>query len=254
MAPLLNTLISRIVLGQTNKSRPDLPRPASIVFSEGDFPGGHQQYGGYTSQSSSLDNSPTRGASEAGLLGNSLAHGSSSQPLTLGNSPIDSQAQSGSAALKARPTKNPVWQGNALEEQGSAKWQHGQDAASAPLQTSGLQNQSRSASAFNISDADDGSFGHAHGYNGNKDAFGAAAAVPSSDTSDPDLQSATNMNDTASFAQTNDVSTDSRSAPPSDSARQSHAAERSSADQDSFVELVQGTEQLLGMLGARHVP
>lgn len=145
----------------------------------------------------------------------------------------------------------------APEEQDSSKHrQQRRGAANAPLQTSGLRNQSTSASALNTSDADDGSFGHAHDYIGTKDAFGAAAAVPSSDTSDPEFQSATNNDDTASFAQTNGIDTDSSSTPvpPSNSAGQSHAAEHSSADQDSFVELVQGTEQLLGMLGAGHVP
>ena len=259
MAPLLNTLISRIVLGQTKKSRPDLPRPASITFSEGDFPGGHQHYGGYPSQSSSLGNSPMRGAPEAGSFGNSLAQGNSNQPLTLGNSPIDSQTQQEFAAFAARSTENLGAQGNtgtapASEEQASFKGkQQGQDAAGAPLQNASLQNQSLSVgldSAPRTSNADNGSSGHAHGYNGTRDGSGAAAAVPSSIICDSDLQI---NNDTASLDQTNDVGTDSSDPSPSNSAGQSHATERSTAGQDSFVELVQGTEQLLGMLGARDV-
>ena len=257
MAPLLNTLISRIVLGQTKKSQPYLPRPASITFSEGDFPGGHPQYEGYPSQSSSLGHSPMRGAPKAGPFGNSLAQGSSSQPLTVGSSLMDAHVYPESATFKARLLQNLAAQANArtapeAEGQGSSKYrQQGQDTASAPLQTSSLQNQS-------TSDADSGIFGHAHGYNGTKDAFGAAgaAAVPFSNTSDSDLQTAAKKNDTASGAQTNAVGTDSSDAPLSKGADQSHAhaTEHSTADQDSFIELVQGTEQLLGMLGARDVP
>ena len=243
MAPLLNTLISRIVLGQTKKSRPDLPRPASITFSEGDFPGGHQQYGGYASHSSSLGNSPTRGAPEAGLFGN-LAQGSSSHPLTLGNSLMDSQPHPESATLEAGAPQNPAAQGNArpapeAEGQGSFDCrQQAHDTANASLQTSNLQNQS-------TYDADSCSFSHAHGYNGTKDAFGAATAA-----ADSDLQSAANDSDTANVAQTVGVVTDIRDAPLSSS----HAAGRSTSDQNSFIDLVQGTEQLLGMLGARDVP
>ena len=262
MAPLLNTLISRIVLGQTKKRRPGLPRPASITFSEGDFPGGHQQYGDYPSQSSSLGNSPMRGAPEDGSYGNSLAQGSPSQPLRLSNSPIDSQTQQQFAAFAARSTQNVAAQGNTgtapeTEEQDSFKGkQQGRDAVNAPLQTGSLQYQTSSAgvdTAPSTSDADNSSSGHAHGYNGTRDRSGAAAAAPSSNASDSDLQSAINNNSTASLVQTHDVGTHSSDPPPSNRAVQSHAAERSAADQDSFVELVQGTEQLLGMLGARDV-
>ena len=57
MAPLLNTLISRIVFGETKKKKGDLPRPSSIAFSEGDFPGSYHQH------SHSAVNSPDRGSS-----------------------------------------------------------------------------------------------------------------------------------------------------------------------------------------------
>ena len=57
MAPLLNTLISRIVFGETKKKKGDLPRPSSIAFSEGDFPGSYHQH------SYSAVNSPGQGTS-----------------------------------------------------------------------------------------------------------------------------------------------------------------------------------------------
>ncbi len=41
MAPFLNTLISRIVFGQTKRDRPAMPRPSSIYFSHSDLPVGH---------------------------------------------------------------------------------------------------------------------------------------------------------------------------------------------------------------------
>ncbi|KAK9805247.1 hypothetical protein WJX72_008453 [[Myrmecia] bisecta] len=40
MAPFLNTIISRIVFGQTKRDRPRMPRPSSIYFSQSDLPGG----------------------------------------------------------------------------------------------------------------------------------------------------------------------------------------------------------------------
>ena len=57
MAPLLNTLISRIVFGETKKKKGDMPRPSSMAFSEGDFPGSYQRQ-------LSATNSPVKGTSQ----------------------------------------------------------------------------------------------------------------------------------------------------------------------------------------------
>lgn len=268
MAPLLNTLISRIVLGQTKRSRPDLPRPPSITFSEGDFPGGHQ-HEGYPSQPSSLGGSPTQGPQGAGLFGKSTAQGSTSQPLTIGNSSVESQAQPESAVFDAQPTQNPAAQGKAgvaarsKERRHSHGRQQGQDAASAPLQDSGLQSQDRYAgpdfgdlqpdAAPSPSDEHHGRFG-AHGYNGGKDDSDVAAAVagPSSDAFQSHLSSATNNNNTDRVAPRIATGTDSGNS-ASNSAGLSHEAELSTKEQDGFAKLVQGTEQFLGMLEARDI-
>lgn len=264
MAPLLNTLISRIVLGQTKKSQPDLPRPASITFSEGDFPGGHQHHEGYPSQPSSLGGSPTQGPQSAGLFGNSSAQGSTGQPLTHGNSATDSQAQPDSADLEAQFTQNLAVQGNAgvaaksKENSRPEGRQQGQDASSAPLQDSSPQSQSTFAgpdAAPSTSDEHHSRFG-AHAYNGGKDDSDAAAAAvagPTSDASQSHLSSATNNNNTDRVAQRNVSGTDSSASSASNSAGLSHEAQLSTTDQDSFAELVQGTEQFLGMLGARNI-
>lgn len=74
MAPLLNTLISRIVFGETKKKRGDLPRPASLAFSEGDFPGGlHHAL-------SSAAISPAPGSSQQPSAVNSPLHASLQGP------------------------------------------------------------------------------------------------------------------------------------------------------------------------------
>lgn len=73
MAPLLNTLISRIVLGETKKNKKgELPRPSSIAFSEGDFPGSYHQL------LHSATHSPVRGTSAV----SSPSGGKSLQPAT----------------------------------------------------------------------------------------------------------------------------------------------------------------------------
>lgn len=240
MAPLLHTLISRIVLGQTKRSRPDLPWPSSITFSEGDFPGGHQHDEGYPSQPSSLGGSPTQGPQGAGLVGNSSAPGSSGQSLTLDKTSINSQAQPES---------------NGHSPQGR---QQGQDASSAPVQASSLQSQStlseRDAAPSTSDDEHHGQSG-AHGYNGTKDDSSVAAAIagPSSDPSQLPLLSATNNNNMERVAEGNVTGTDSSARLASDSAGLSHDAELSATNQDGFAELVQGTKQFLGMLGARDI-
>ena len=258
MAPMLNTLISRIVFGQMKKSRPDLPRPASITFSEGDFPGGH--HGGYPSQPLSVSNSPARGPPEAApLFGNSARQGSSIQSSTLSNSLIDNQVQPDSVPLETHSAQMPAGHGKAVpatepKQQGSPDGRHepGQDTSSGPSQTPSRQNHSTSggpdpAPSTSTSGADYASISHGqHGYNGFRDGSDAAAAIRDTATSG-------SIDGKASVSQTDAIGTDSSTASPASNAGQTHATERSTRDQDSFVELVQGTEQLLGMLGARDV-
>lgn len=243
MAPFLNTLISRIVFGQTTKKRPDLPRPPSITFSEGDFPGGHQQWGSYPSQLASLGNSPTQGRPGAASYGNGSGQDNFKQPSLLGNSLSGNQAQAHAPTLEKSAVQTPVGQGNTTtvpgpDWQGSSEARHeqGQDMASS------RQSASIGSAAPSTSNVGGGGNGHVpHGYNGSTTGSHAAAAALHA----PDL----------SGPASNDIQggTDSSPVPLSDSAGQVVATERPVSEQNSFIELVQGTEQLLGMLGARDI-
>ena len=95
MAPLLNTLISRIVFGETKKKKGDLPRPSSIAFSEGDFPGSYHQ------QCHSAVNSPGRGSSPQHLHSISGPFQTSPPPPASSQSALDGNGQQPSSGTTA---------------------------------------------------------------------------------------------------------------------------------------------------------
>ena len=260
MAPLLNTLISRIVLGQTKKSRPDLPRPASITFSEGDFPGGHQQYGGYTSQPSSIANSPTRAIPHQAAPF-SPAQDILVQPSSLSRSPRQehTQALPGRTSLSHTESVQAPAKHSRLAE--LAAQTHAGD--SDPLQHSQQQpavanallnrqpeeqGSAVSIPASRVSDADQGSQAK-HGYNGDTDSSDAAAAATSG-TSDARTSASNDAHAELEHSNVNSTDTE-RATDQADSG--SAAIEGSAKQQESFAELVQGTEQLLGLLASRNI-
>ena len=87
MAPLLNTLISRIVFGETKKKKGDMPRPSSMAFSEGDFPGSYQRQ-------LSATNSPVKATSQQPQSSEAFQ---ASSPLTTSSSQDNRQQQSSSS-------------------------------------------------------------------------------------------------------------------------------------------------------------
>ncbi|KAL3149606.1 hypothetical protein ABBQ32_002375 [Trebouxia sp. C0010 RCD-2024] len=261
MAPLLNTLISRIVFGQTTKRRPELPRPASITFSEGDFPGGHQQWGSYPSQLASLGNSPTQGTPRAAPRGTGSGQGSAAQPSLPGNGTSGKHALVDAPTLEEGLLRVPAGQGNTTTAP-EATWrggcggrrEQGQGMADGTLQMpSSKQSASPGPAAAPITaDVNDGGNGHAqYGFNGSRDGNDAAAAASYVSHG----ASPASRDGKARAAQMADIQagTGSSHVPLSDSIGRADATERPVSEQNSFIELVQGTEQLLGMLGARDV-
>lgn len=262
MAPLLNTLISRIVLGQTKKSRPDLPRPASITFSEGDFPGGHQQYGGYTSQPSSLGNSPIKGrphqAAPFSPAQDSLHQPSppSSSPRqehmqVLGDGASLSETESLQAGARQSLPSELAVQTKAGESETLQSSQQQRGGANVPLnRQKEQQGNAASSLAPQTSGANQGDSSRAkHGYNGNTDSSDEAVAATSG-TWDAPTSGSNDSQDELAQASAGISGTEQ----PTDMAGAGLAGIAGSAkQQESFAELVQGTEQLLGMLASRDV-
>ena len=256
MAPLLNTLITRIVFGQTKKPGPDLPRPASITFSEGDFPGGHQQFEGFTSQPSSLGSSPTRAAPSAvqhstDFLQPSPQEGSTSGVPGQADAERSSPARSSSqpalaqgASLQLSATDQSK-ESEAVTQQQQQQQQQQQGPAMLSLQTpSEERHRSYDTSGAASLDANQDSTQPAqHGYNGTKDHSDAAP------TSDRSHGEASGDKGTQQIAQAGASSSETEPA----SREGSSALATFPGEQESFAELVQGTEQLLGMLAARNI-
>lgn len=109
MAPLLNTLISRIVFGETKKKNGDLPRPASIAFSEGDFPGSYHRM-------VSAPHSPARGTSAV----NSPLKGASLQSVA---SPGQLQSSPPVASVNANSNKHVASYSTAQDDSSAAEQQ-----------------------------------------------------------------------------------------------------------------------------------
>ncbi|DBB08784.1 TPA: hypothetical protein ACH3X3_007446 [Trebouxia sp. C0006] len=257
MAPLLNTLITRIVMGQTKKRRPDLPRPASITFSDGDFPwGSSHHYEDYSTQPCSQGNSPSR---DLASLGSSPDKGSMAQPQAessaLGDSPGAQQLVSGRGGLVQPHQSSHDAGGNSHE---GAVTPHGDESPSGgkqPLQA---------------------------GYGPDEESEGQTSTAPHSLHAQEESQD--HGADENSFSQPQvDIARESLSVTPTSAAQQDaneQAGERSHGDvhngekqseaeshetsnsvvdaavpegpnRDDLVNLVQGTEQFIGMLQAR---
>jgi len=262
MAPLLNTLISRIVFGETKKRRPDLPRPASIIFSEGDFPwGSSHHYEEYSTQPSSQGNSPSRGLAS---LGSSPNKGTMAQPQAelsaLGNSPGAQQQVSGRGNLVQPHNASGNSHKGAVNSHGDGIPSSGKQplqAAYGPDEGS----EGQPSTALHSLHAQEESQGHGADQNSlsqpqvdiahdstsktptsavqqdaNKQASSADAHQQADERSHGDVHSGEKQSEAESHETSNSVV---------------DAAVPEGPNRDDLVNLVQGTEQFIGMLQAR---
>ncbi|KAA6418414.1 MAG: hypothetical protein FRX49_11574 [Trebouxia sp. A1-2] len=253
MAPLLNTLISRVVFGETKKRRPDLPRPASIAFSEGDFPGSLYPY---STQPSSQGNSPSKGLAS---LGSSPDKGTMAQPQAdlsaLGNSHAQQQV-SGRGNL-VQPGGNS--HGGSVTSQGDRGPSNGEQplqAACGPDQ----QSEGQTSTASHSLHAQEGSQDCGADENSLSQSQINIAHDSTSKTSTSAVQQDANGQADA-HEQTDERSHGDFNSGEKQSEAESHETSNSVVDaavpegpnRDDLVNLVQGTEQFIGMLQARDV-
>lgn len=266
MAPLLNTLISRIVFLKTKKRQPDLPRPASFTFSEGDFPGGHQLYEGYSTQASSLGSSPIK--AEPPVSSSSPEKGYSAQPSVSGNGPSrdfsagshqservqsaasPDQAASSSQGKVTHPQHSPS---RSTQDQTGMSSQLSQKAT-----TSEGASQSRQGSqAPEVSDAGQtSSTSQVHNSSSSSDTQHRHVPGTEQQSTKANVGGSSIGQDTT--AGDGQVSSSDGQVSSSDGQRQeggdqvsTNASEPQSVDRADLVHLVQGTDHLISMLQAR---
>ena len=256
MAPMLNTLISRIVFGQTKKSRPDLPRPPSITFSEGDFPGGHQEFEGSSTHASSLANSPTKALAPAAVLENSPDKGSMEQaPASSSAShqayaaqPLQSASGSRDSPKVSTSPQPDINQGSLQQPLPSTSHSHQGTAQSAHSGSNGqadtlhAQQSSTGSGGAHQSSIGDGQSQTDGGIGA--DGHGRITAGTDQQSSTAGAGSSTNGHEEAGNG--DDGSTSQAKAVGSEMSADGEGARR-----DDLVGLVQGTEHLIGMLQAR---
>ena len=283
MAPFLNTLISRIVFGETRKSRPDIPRPPSIVFSEGDFPGSQQHYEGYSPQPSSLDNGPNTGdilpAASGASLGEGIPAGYLQTGDVQGNLPQQAPFRQGpDEGISEQPLPLPT-----ISQHGPPQSQSPSEAASSmeasqsqqarPPETDsvhqiGSHARGRDTGSVDSTASSAEQQGTTAGSSGGVSAANAVAQdATSSDGSDSVGPTATTkqVGSTAAAGSGGGqaleaavCSTENGDVQTSSQGTEQHR--RASSDAigpvtatHDFVSLVQGTQDLIGMLGARGV-
>lgn len=264
MAPLLNTLISRIVFGDTKKRRPDLPRPSSITFSEGDFPGAYQQYDGYSTQPSSQATSPSRALAPPGTSpdkGNSAwSQSTVAEASTLGDNPGAPEQLSSSSVSKGNliqphqssHTKN---RHSAVRGEVSSVNEHSQDPEEAPLQAAGGADQSAALQQF-----EDGTSTAPTGLQKQQDADQTSSsqsqAAVAVDTDGRASTSSAYQGIGGQLSQGDIEQVHNGEKQPGKESRgisavKADAAVPSGPNRDDLVSLVQGTQQFIGMLQAR---
>ena len=257
MAPLLNTLITRIVMGQTKKRRPDLPRPASITFSDGDFPwGSSHHYEDYSTQPCSQGNSPSR---DLASLGSSPDKGSMAQPQAessaLGDSPGAQQLVSGRGGLVQPHQSSHNAGGNSHE---GAVTSHGDESPSSgkqPLQAGygpDEESEGQTSTAPRSLLAQEESQDHGADQN-------SSSHFQVDTAQDSTSKSSTNAAQQDANEQADERSHGDVHSGEKQSEAESHETNNSVVDvavpegpnRDDLVNLVQGTEQFIGMLQAR---
>ncbi len=257
MAPLLNTLISRIVFGETKKRRPDLPRPASITFSEGDFPGGSlHHYEDYSTQPSSQGNSPSKGLAS---LGSSPDKGTMAQPQAelsaLGDSHGAQQQMSGRGYL-VQPHQSSHDAGeNSREGAVTSHGDGGPSSGEQPLQAAcgpDEESEGQTSTASHGLHAQEES--QDHGADQNQLSQPRVGIAHDSIGQTPTSTAQQDANNQAGERSHGVISSGEKQ-----SEAESHETSNSFVDavvpegpnRDDLVSLVQGTEQLIGMLQAR---
>ena len=255
MAPLLNTLISRIVFGKTKKRRPDLPRPASITFSEGDFPwGSSHQHEDYSTQPSSQGNSPSKALAS---LDSSPDKGTMAQPpaeSALGDSPGAQQQGSGRGSLVHPHQSSHDAGGNSQEGAVTSHGDRGPSRGEQPLQAAcgpDEQSEGQTSTAPHSLQAQGESQDHGADQNG--------LSQPQVDTAHDSL-STTPTSAAQQYAneQADKTSHGVVLSGEKQTEAETHESSNSAVDavpegpiRDDLVNLVQGTEQFIGMLQAR---
>lgn len=262
MAPLLNTLISRIVFGDTKKRRPDLPRPSSITFSEGDFPGAYQQYDDYSTQPSSQATSPSRALAPPGTSpdkGNSAwSQSTVAEASTLGDSPgAPEQLSSSSKGNSIQPHQSSHTENghSAVRAEVFGVNDHSQDREEAPLQAAGGADQSAALQQF-----EDGTSTAPTGLQKQQDADQTSSsqsqAAVAVDTDGRASTSSAHQGTSGKLSQGDIEQVHNGEKQPGKeshgiSAVEADAAVPNGPNRDDLVSLVQGTQQFIGMLQAR---
>lgn len=248
MAPLLNTLISRIVFGETKKRRPDLPRPASITFSEGDFPwGSSHHYEDYSTQPSSPGNSPSRGLAS---LGSSPDKGTTVQPQAEGNRRAEQQVSGRGNLVQPHQSCHNAG-GNSHEGAVTSRSDESPSSGKQPLQAGyghDEESEGQTSTAPHSLHAQD------HGADQNSFSQPQVDIAHESLSTTPTSAAQQDANEQADERSHGDVHSGEKQ-----SEAESHETSNSVVDaavpegpnRDDLVNLVQGTEQFIGMLQAR---
>lgn len=257
MAPLLNTLIGRIVFGQTKSRRTDLSRPASFAFSEGDFPGGHQQHGSYASQPSSLGSSPTKagaplpaGHQHSGYASHPSSMGSSTTAAHVPGSSLgnltESRVASGTDrsrnghAPEVKPSLQQTGQGTSELPSAAHRRQEATPSGRESLQ-SGTQGVAKQQETPTATDTQDVALGQ---HNNSRVSENESSPATSAErTNDALSTAASNRQADANLSDANQ-----QAAPDPDQSAQNG---QETVVNSNFADLVQGTEQFIDMLSAR---
>jgi hypothetical protein len=263
MAPLLNTLISRIVFGETKKRRPDLPRPASITFSEGDFPwGSSHQYEDYSTQPSSQGNSPSRALAS---LGSSPEKGTMEQPQAdlsaLGGSPSAQQQVPGRGSLVQPHQSSHNAGGNSHEGAVTSHSDESPSSGKQPLQAGygpDVESEGQTSTALHSlhaqeesqdRGADQSSFSQIQ-----VDIAHESLSMTPTSAAQQDANEQADAHEQAgerSHSGVHSVEKQSEAESHETSNSVVDAAVPEGPNRDDLVNLVQGTEQFIGMLQAR---
>ncbi|DBA88737.1 hypothetical protein WJX77_009059 [Trebouxia sp. C0004] len=254
MAPLLNTLISRIVLGETKKQRPDLPRPASITFSEGDFPGGSaHHYEDYSTQPSSQGNSPSKGLAS---LGSSPDKGTMAQPQAelsaLGDS-HDAQQQGSGRGYLVQPHQSSHDAGeNSHKRAVTSHGDRGPSSGKQPLQAAcGPDEESEgqtSTASHGLHAQEESQY---HGAHQSSLSQLQVDSAHDSISKMPTSAAQQNVNEQAGGRSHGIVSGEKQAEAESHEIGNVDAVVPEGPHRDDLVSLVQGTQQFIGMLQTR---
>lgn len=245
MAPLLNTLISRIVFGETKKKKGDMPRPSSMAFSEGDFPGSYQRQ-------LSATNSPVKGTSQqpqsAALFraspppatsapqDNRQEQSSDSDPQTTHEDHMQQAASSYTAEVKEIPPMHATSQHDRALDTSS---RHGEDRSPQPPSNGQPHASTAVHESASVEQKDSNPSERA---SAESSVSQASAVNASSDAEQSTDTLASNIGDSKTQESVEDSGVSEQVAVE---------AETLVTSRDDLASLVQGTNELIGQLAAR---